>query len=358
MGLYKIRYDYYGNKTGTSALNMATFKQRESGWWQAVIRRKGHPPQSHSFQFKDDAKMWARDIENKMDRGIFQDRSKAEDTTLGELIDCFIKEFAELQKNYRQREDKKEAWRYQCAHLKNLMGRYSLAAIGQELIEKYRDDRQKLVSESTVRKELYMLSKLMGFAVKEKRITLPRGNPVMSITMPLDGKPRARRLSEEELGRLEKECRVSRNSYLWPAVELALESSARQGELLDLSWENVDLLKRTAFLEETKNGESRTVPLSPRAIAVLKGLPHSIRGAVIPVQRMTLYHAFKAAVKRAGIKDFTFHDLRHEGLSRLAERGDFSLLEMAAVSGHKTLQVLKKIYVHLEAENLAKKLAS
>lgn len=334
---------------------MATFEQRKSGWWQAKIRRKGCPPQSQTFQFKVDAEEWARDVENKMDRGVFADRNEAENTTLGELIDQFIKEFAPH--HYRQREDKKEAWRYQCAHLKRELGKYSLASIDQKLVKKYRDNRKEIVSDSTVRKELYMLSKLFGYAEKEEEIALPRGNPVLKVRMPADGKARERRLTKVEWKRLEEECRASRNIYLWPSVELALESSARQGELLFVKWKNVDLVKGTAFLEKTKNGEARTVPLSPIAISILKGLPRLIGGAVIPVQRMTLYHAFKAAVKRAGIEDFTFHDLRHEGLSRLAERGDFSLLEMAAVSGHKTIQVLKKHYVHLQAENLAKKLA-
>lgn len=334
---------------------MAAFEQRASGWWQAKIRRKGQPDQSKTFEKKDDAERWARDVESKMDKGVFADRNEAENTTLGELIDRFIKEFAPH--HYRQREDEKEAWRYQCAHLKRELGKYSLASVDQKLVKKYRDDRKKIVSDSTVRKELYMLSKLFGYAEKEEEIALPRGNPVLKIRMPVDGKPRERRLSDAEWKKLEAECRASRNIFLWPAVELALESSARQGELLFVKWKNVDLVKGTAFLEETKNGESRTVPLSPHAIAILKVLPRSIDGVVIPVQRMTLYHVFKAAVKRAGIEDFTFHDLRHEGLSRLAERGDFSLLEMAAVSGHKTLQVLKKHYVHLHAENLAKKLA-
>ena len=78
---------------------------------------------------------------------------------------------------------------------------------------------------------------------------------------------------------------------------------------------------------------------------------------VIPQERMTLYHVFEAACKRAGIDNFTWHDLRHEALSRLAERGDMTVLELAAVSGHKTLQMLKR-YTHLQAEKLAEKLAN
>ena len=88
---------------------------------------------------------------------------------------------------------------------------------------------------------------------------------------------------------------------------------------------------------------------------MLEALPHSINGIVFPVERMTLYQAFAAACKRAKLDDFTWHDLRHEALSRLAERGDFSVLELAAVSGHKTLQMLKR-YTHLQATKLAEKM--
>lgn len=340
---------------------MATFEQRESGWWQAKIRRKGYPRQSRTFQFKVDAEAWARDIENKIDRGIFIDRSEAEQTTLGQLIDRFEKEFAPH--HYRVREDKKEAWRFQIARIKNELGVYSLSALDQRLVAKYRDIRLRgkgkdrpAVSESTVRKELYMLSKVLDFAQTECGIMLPRGNPVDKIRKPSEGKARDRRLTEKEWLHIENECKVSRNAYLWPAVELAIETCMRQGELLELTWRYVDIKRKLAHLPKTKNGEARSVPLSPRAISILNALPRSITGHVIPLQRMTLFHAFKAALVRAGVSNYTYHDLRHEGLSRLAERGDFSVLELAAVSGHRTLQMLKR-YTHLQAEKLADKLA-
>lgn len=333
---------------------MATFKQRDSGWWQAVIRRKGYPQESKTFELYDDAVKWARDIENQIDKGTFFDRSEAERMTVSDLIDRFKKEFAP--KHYRKREDEKEAWKYQCAHLDAALGGYSLASFDQKLAAKYREDRLKCVGESTVRKELFMLSKILGFAEAECGIALPRGNPVEKIRKPSEGKSRNRRLSKAEWKKFEAECKASRNIYLWPAVELAVETAMRQGELLGLRWEKVDKKRKLAFIDETKNGEARTAPLSPRALAILEGLPHTIKGEVIPVQRMTLYHAFHAAVVRAGIKDFTFHDLRHEAMSRLAERGDFSMLELAAVSGHKTLQMLKR-YTHLQAENISRKLA-
>jgi integrase len=127
---------------------------------------------------------------------------------------------------------------------------------------------------------------------------------------------------------------------------------------LSFEWKNIDKKRRLAMLldpDKIKTEEPRAVPLSSAALAALESLPKSIGGRVIATSRMTLYKAFERACERAGIENYTWHDLRHEALSRLAERGDFTVLEMAAVSGHKTLQMLKR-YTHLQAENLAKKL--
>lgn len=332
---------------------MAYIRKRGELQWRAEIRKKGLKLVSKTFETKKEADAWASVVESEMVRGVFVDRSESECTTIGDIIDRFTKEFAPF--HYRSREDKKEAWRFQCAKLKGKLGQHSLAALDQKLVAGYRDDRQEVVSESTVRKELYMLSKILGFAEMEAGIALPRGNPVMKIRRPSDGRARDRRLTAKEWARFEKECRKSRNIYLWPAVELAVETAMRQGELLGLQWENIDLKRRFALLKETKNGEVRAAPLSPRAIKILKALPHSIDGCILPIERMTLYHVFIAAIKRAKIEDFTFHDLRHEAMSRLAERGDFSVLELSAFSGHKTLQMLKR-YTHLQAENLSRKL--
>ncbi len=98
------------------------------------------------------------------------------------------------------------------------------------------------------------------------------------------------------------------------------------------------------------------MPLSSRAIQILESLPRAIRDdRVFPVSQGLVVQAWGHAVKRAGIEDLHFHDLRHEALSRLAEKGCFSVLELATISGHKTLQMLKR-YTHLRAEDLARKL--
>ena len=334
---------------------MAMIRQLKNERWQAVIRRKGWPDASKTFRTKAEAETWATNVEADIARGVYQSTSEAERTTLGDLIKKFKEEFAPL--HYRVRDDEKEAWRFQCERLREALGAYALSAIDQKLVAKYRDGRlagrkdRAAVGDSTVRKELYMLSKILGFAETECGISLPRGNPVDKIRKPSEGSGRDRRLTDKEFKDLEAECRKSRNRHLLPAFRLAVATAMRQGELLGLEWTNVDLKNRVALLEMTKNGEARAVPLSREAVAVLEALPRSIDGLVFPVGRMTLYSAFASACRRAGLNDFTWHDLRHEALSRLAERGDFSVLELAAVSGHKTLQMLKR-YTHLQAEKM------
>lgn len=338
---------------------MATIRKRGELQWQAIVKRKGVGSTSKTFLTKRDAEDWSKITESEMLRGAYIRRADAEKTTVSEIIASFKTGFAP--NHYRARDDKKEAWRFQLARLDDFLGKLSLAAIDQKTITVYRDKRLKgsasrpPVGESTVRKELYMLSKLLRYAETELGIQLPQGNAVLKIRKPRDSNGRTRRLTAGEWQALKRECQGSKNPWLWPAVQLAVETAARQGELLGLEWQSIDLPRRFAMLPITKNGEPRAVPLSSAALAVLDTLPRSISGKVLPAQRLTLYHAFAAARARAGIEDFTFHDLRHEALSRLAERGDLSVLDLAAVSGHKTLQMLKR-YTHLRAEDLAKKL--
>ena len=133
----------------------------------------------------------------------------------------------------------------------------------------------------------------------------------------------------------------------------------RRGELLGLLWDNVDLERRSAFLPVTKNGESRGVPLSSRAVTVLRGLPAASNGRVFGeltrlALRLSLRLSFNRATRRAGITGLRLHDLRHEATSRFFEKG-LNVMEVASVTGHKTLQMLKR-YTHLSVTDLATRL--
>lgn len=340
---------------------MAAITKRPEGTWQAKVRRKGWPPQSKTFRTRAQAETWARAIETEMDVGAFVSRVEAERTTVDDLADRFRRDFAPH--HYRG-----AGWSHKLDRLQERLGQFALVAITPEIVAAYRDERLQdpdprykdqdkapRVSGATVKTEIDLLAKVFDIAQKEFGIALPLGNPARSIRKPKAAEARSRRLTSEEWAKLEDACKQSRNAWLRPALLLAVETAMRQGELLALKRADIDKGKRTAWLKETKNGEPRAVPLTSRAIEVIEGLPRSTTGLVVPVEKQALHSAFKTACRRAGIADYRWHDLRHEALSRFAERGDLSVLELAAISRslfNRQLQVLLERMNQLAQQNL------
>ncbi len=341
---------------------MPSIRSRGPYQWEARVRVKGQPTVCKTFTVKADAERWARQIQAELERGTYLPRRTAEVTTIADLAKKFELDYAPH--HYRG-----SAWKFKLARVREKLGKYTLASLTPREIAEYRDQRLSepdsrykkdldtapRVSPATARGEIDLLSKLLGYAQKELGITLPNGNPVLGVRKPGNSKGRERRLSPQERTALLEECGKSQNRWLRPAVELALETAMRQGELLALRWEHVDLRAGVAVLPMTKNGESRAVPLTKTAIATLKALPRSLKGVVLPTDRMTLHKAYARACARAGCEDLTFHDLRHEALSTLAELGQFNVLELAAISGHKDPRMLKR-YTHLDAGKLAERI--
>jgi integrase len=144
------------------------------------------------------------------------------------------------------------------------------------------------------------------------------------------------------------------NKKLIPIILLAIETGMRRGELCGLRWENVDIQRRIVFLPDTKNGEPRTVPLTTKASIILSELERrDVR--VFPHCPTWVTRQFHAITKAADVKDFRFHDLRHEAISRLFELDAFNVVEIAKISGHKTISQLNR-YTHLSTLNLVKRL--
>lgn len=205
-------------------------------------------------------------------------------------------------------------------------------------------------------KELNSLSHLFDVAVKDWGIALP-ANPAKMVRRPQVARGRERRLQPGEEARLYAACTRSRARMLAPAVRFAIETGMRMGEILSLTWRNVDMAQRIATLPDTKTGDTRHVPLSTAAVAAISSLPRHISDGRVfwTWQRAdSLENAWRRAVKSAGIEDLRFHDLRHEAVSRFFELG-LNPMEVASISGHKTLQMLKR-YTHLRAADLARKL--
>ena len=211
----------------------------------------------------------------------------------------------------------------------------------------------KDVAPGTVLRELQLLAHICTVAERDWGMHLPNGNPVEKIRKPAPGKARERALNDSERVKLLAECRKCKNPWVAPVVEFALETAARRGEILSLRWAEVNLSTATARVDG-KTG-TRTIPLSSRAVALLRDLPRSTSGVVFPVTIETLKQAYERAVARAGINDFTFHDLRHDALTRLAGLG-LNILELRAISGHTTANMLQR-YVRIDPSQLARKLA-
>ncbi|WP_163057437.1 site-specific integrase [Acidithiobacillus ferrooxidans] len=340
--------------------------------WQVAVRKKGYPPQYKTFRTKAEAQEWVSIIESEMVRGVWRDRSRAESTSVADLLDRYAREILPEKKS---RQGPISVIRILTA---SELGNLSLAALSPEKLARYRDRRLKSISpktgrvltSQTVRHEIALLSRVITHAIKEWGIPLAHGNPCLQIKMPAQANERNRRLVDDEETRLLDACGNAQTPWLRPVVIFAIETAMRAGEMLEsygtadtetglrpqksqgLQWSDVDLKKRTAHLPKTKNGDARTVPLSSKAVEVLRDLPRSMDGRVFGTTYEGIHQSFVRACKRAGIEDLRFHDLRHEATSRLFEKG-LREMQVAAITGHKTLEMLKR-YTHLKAEDLAK----
>lgn len=381
---------------------MGTIVQRKNGRWQAKIRRDGWPEQSKTFDRKQEAEAWERAIEREMDIGSFIQRKDAERTTFASAAQRYSNEVLPKLRSAVQ-------GGYLLAKLVERFGSYSLASINPAMLSAFRDERLKFVSAQTVRHELGMISRVFKACAMDWGIALPNGIPTALVRQPKGDNARDRRLEgiEEQL----LFDALATCVHPWPraAVVLAIETAARQSELLSLEWDRVDFTRRVARLKGidggiTKNGdEYREVPLSSRAIECLKGLPRTLKGRVLPTTANALQISFERVLKRARqghvhkllkadliaqglsadeidadlraliykkkqsspvavkalqkieqsetvLLGLRFHDLRHEATSRLADK--FQMHKLMKVTGHKTSSMLARYY-HPRAEDLA-----
>ncbi|MGC9271708.1 site-specific integrase [Acidiphilium sp.] len=323
--------------------------------YRVQIRRRGHPPQVRTFRQKSEAMIWSRSIEGEMDKGLFVDFSEAERTTLDELLD-------------RYRSDVTPAKRGAAAELSKIavikrhpIVRRPVAGITGADLAQYRDDRLREVSPATVNRELTIVSHVFSVAMQEWRIILPRGNPVMAMRRPRTPEGRTRRLGDGEEERILSAAsayeRTSKAIRMASIIQLALATGMRRGEISAMRWEFIDFPGRTIHLPDTKNGTARSVPLSKAAVAILQGVVRRNDGWVwgTDMDPHSITRAFDRICARAAINDLRFHDLRHEAVSRLFETTDLSEMEIARITGHKTMAMLSR-YTHLRAGHLADRL--
>lgn len=241
--------------------------------------------------------------------------------------------------------------------LKRHFGHLIVSQLQSKHIASYRDKRLAEGKQgATVVKEIGSMTHLLDIAIKDWGIPLT-SNVATLVRKPKQSKGRDRRFVDDEEQILLQAARNSKSPLLPSLIILALETGMRLGELLSLEWQNIDLKKQTALLPITKNGESRTVPLSRKAVDTLHGIPRKLNNQRVFwtwTKSDCFQHTWRRMLSQTEIKNLRFHDLRHEACSRFFEKG-FNVMETAHISGHKTLQQLKR-YTHLKAEDIVVKL--
>ena len=351
--------------------------------YRAQVRIKGRPAQSQTFPTLKEAKAWGASVES----AIRENRHHPH-------LAGGKESFAELVRRYRESVMKDAAAASMAVRGHHLtwwdsyFAGCTLAEITPDRVAEARDAlaaekftrgkvRKKKGVEiapteypragATVNRYLATLSHMFTMAVKEWRLAAT--NPVRDITKKKEGRGRVRFLSDSERNALLAACARSDWPALLTLVLLAISTGARRGELINLQWDDVDLRVREASLDpqtgevraalghaivrQTKNGETRVLPLVGKALEAPRAL--KLQGSASPwvfAQPSGLpgpYENFDgvwyAALEAAGIQDFRFHDLRHTTASYLAAQGA-SLLEIADTLGHKTLSMVKR-YSHL-----------
>ena len=247
--------------------------------------------------------------------------------------------------------------------LQNKFGNRTIEDLSKADVLSLRDEMiHKGRSGSTVCHYLNAISQVYQMLTNEWG--LQTSNPVIGVKRPKQGAPRHVRLSPLAVKALFEACSKSSEALISPVVLVALETAMRQGEILALEWKDVDFSKRRIYIRSSKNGQARCVPASNKVLEILQSLPRDSCSSVFPIRATSLRKHYKKAVRRAELhwdeasdnpfKDLTFHDLRHQALSHLSDLG-LNVIELSEISGHRTLNMLKR-YTHPTIEVMLRKI--
>ncbi|MDH4230328.1 MAG: site-specific integrase [Nitrospirota bacterium] len=328
---------------------MACIEKRTSKFglvsFRVKIGIKGYPPQTATFPRLTDARRWAAETEAAIRNGRYFSSGAPSRHTLGDLVDVYLRDclpHKAVRTQYGQRQHL--AW------WSSKLGAYHLAAITPTSIM----DALGTLTCSPPTKIRYLAALSHVFTLAVKQLGWADANPVGRINKRAHGirenPGRVRFLAAAERSALLAACQESRSPLLYPAVVLALSSGMRAGEQFGLTWDRVDLKTGRIQLDKTKNGTRRVVHVAGLALDLLREMVRRVDNPHVfpaPVGRgkIGLRTAWGVAVRRAGVQNFKWHDLRHSFASELAMNGA-TTPELAAALGHKTLQMVAR-YAHL-----------
>jgi integrase len=284
--------------------------------------------------------------EERIERGLFGS-IKPSEVTLGELLQRYSQQITPAKRGA------KTVQRRLNRLINDSISDYSIEQLTSKTLASFRD-RRLIDGQRTYQYDLILIRHCLKIAISEWGLMLSV-NPVDKIKKPPSPKARERRLKNGGYQRLKAASKLTLNPHIWPIVIFAIETGMRRGEILGLTWDNIDLKRRTAFLPLTKNGSSRAVPLSTDAVSILQQQRSRTGLHPFPVTSNAFRLAWDRLRGRAGLNDLRFHDLRHEAISRLFEM-KLTIPEVALISGHKDVKMLFR-YTHMRVDSVVSKLA-
>jgi integrase len=324
---------------------MATITKRKSGKWTAEVRT--HKKYiSKTFLKKANASNWAKEIEYQLDREQYEDFSESVRITLGELITRYRDEITPTKKGAKEEKYKLNFI------LRNKIVKCRVLSLKTKQILEFKNDIKETRAASTVNKYIHYIYTIWETARVQWDIALPSRNPVSLVKKEKVTDKIDRILTPEEYQDLLVACSKSNLAFLPEIVEFAYITAMRFGEITKLETKDINFEKSTALLLDTKNGESRLVPLTDRALEICNKF--RFREKFFDINRDKFRHYFEQACFRAKVKNFRFHDLRACAVTNLFLNG-WSIAEVSVVSGHKTWSELKR-YTRIKASDLIVKI--
>jgi integrase len=327
--------------------------------WRAQVRRKGHKSISETFPTKAQAVAWARKIEAEMDARKFKDTRRLANITLKDLIVWYVEEIGSEHPFGKNKAAVLKMWQRNHGHV-------SLADITSDYLTAFVRSRRKAgASGVTISIDLTYLASVLKSARDLRKMPLSL-EPVKSarfnmahLKISTKSNERVRRPNAEEI---EAICTYFDEHSTLPMRDLihfAIESAMRVDEITRLRWIDLNDADRTIIIRNRKHprqkvGNDQEVPLLGKAYEIIKRQPRPAQITsdcrIFPVRTRTITTIFPRAKNALGIVDLHFHDLRHEGVSRLFEKG-YQIHEVALVSGHRDWKMLAR-YTQIKAKDL------
>lgn len=337
---------------------MATFEKTLSGKYKATVCIN-YKRSSRTCKTKDAARLWAAKQESVAD--VARGEADTAKISLFEVVLIYAETVSVTKRGAKWEVLRLLAFSRNCKLCRRFVGDVTV-----EELEWWRDTRLgQGVGHNTVRREFTLLSAVFQWAMKQKFCVK---NPVRAVEMPSLPKHRERLIDDAErdalcaaLGWVEGGEVDTHQKEIAVAFLVGLESCMRKGEIFGMTRRHVDFVKQVARLPLTKNGDSRDVPLSRRAVALLKSLPENGNTlfSVPTASSDVLFRRARARVAKmdgfAEIEEVHFHDARHTSITRIAQSGKLGILELARMTGHKDLKSLQT-YFNASAASIAAKL--